>query len=297
MRVGIIASLKYKEEILPTARKVFKNVVFVPITDIKIEIGEEINVWYKEKNLNELDAIIPLPSSHYEFYYTCLKALENRTYIPIPSDKFFMWIKRPVLFNLLLKNGINVKDLFVISYSSQTEEIIKHLKLPVSITSGRKRIVVNNKETLASVLPLFKVGYTLLITKPIIPEENIFTLLVNKRIVASYDEVNKKSIILDESLRKIVLKIREVIESDFFVLNLVKYKKKLWVNDISFFLNFSTFKKITRKDVLYALFANLKIRIEEKRKSLLQEISENLISFFRWMENEVSNLRSIGKRI
>jgi glutathione synthase/RimK-type ligase-like ATP-grasp enzyme len=288
MKIAILGSPERKEKDLPLireAKEVFETSLYVPIDGVKLGIEEEPKAWYKKTDLSEFDCILPIPiSKNREFFYTCLRILEENVYLPISSDKFFILWKKPLLLKLFSQNNIEIRRTFVVASDVATGTILEELKLPVIITPpSEKRVLATKKETLKNILSLFKPGYTIVVEKPIKPESVIWTFVVGDEVVASYEKKKsrRRAIKLGEELENLAVKVRKIISSDFCGINFIKTKSHTIVNNVTLSPNFSLFQEVTGKNISRILLSYLKERVKESKKGLLDRFIDTITEFLK----------------
>jgi len=304
MKLAILGSPDRKEKDLPLlneANKIFDSSLYIPVDGINLKVGEDTSALFKRVNLSEYDVILPIPTyRNKEFYYTCLRILEKNVYTPIPSDKFFMMWNKPLMLRLFANNGIDVRKTFVVACNVAANTIINQLKLPVIITPpSRKKVLVTNENTLKNVLDLFRPGHTLIVEKPIKPESMIWVFVIGDEIIASYEKGDKgrRPVIIDKDLERLALKIREIISSDYCAINFIRTKSTVIVNEVTLSPDFSLYQVITGKNVSRSLLSYLRTKAKKEGRSLLDRFIDSFVDAIRWIENEISNIRTIGKRI
>jgi len=271
MKIAILDSLEKKEKdapLLKEAKEIFDKAIYVPINSVKLGIDQELEARFENKNLSNFDVVLPLPTYlKKEFYYTCLRIIEKKVYTPISSDKFFTIWNKPLLLKLFSENRISIRKVFVAAHVSSAKDIIGQLKLPVIITPpSRERILITKEETLKNVLSLFKPGYTITVEKPIKPRSMIWAFVVGSEVIASYEkgERGRRMINLDDKMKKMSIKIRKIVASDFCAINFIKTKTRTLVNEVTLSPDFSLYKHVTGKNVSKILLNYLKTQAEKK---------------------------------
>lgn len=288
MKVVILGSPERKKKDLPVireAQEVFESSLYVPIDGVKLGIEEEPKIWYKKTDLSEFDCVLPLPTpKNKEFFYTCLRILEKNMYVPIPSGKFFILWKKPLLLKLFSENNIEVRRTFVVASDVATSTIVGELKLPVIITTpSEKRILVTKRESLRNILSLFKPGYTVVVEKPIKPESVIWAFVVDGEVAASYERKKsvRRSIKLGEELENLAIKIKNILSSEFCGINFIKTKSRVVVNNVTLSPNFSLFQEVTGKNISRILVSHLKEKAKESKKGFLDRFIDTITEFLK----------------
>ena len=285
MKIAIIGLSEKNTSVVEEAKKVFDEVLYVPIDSIKLEVGEEQRAFYKDVDLSTFDRILPLINTSYnEFMYLCLKILEKNVYVPISSDDFFIINKKCLLMKGLMDQGLKVRKSVFLASNRTSRMIIESLKFPITIrSSSGKRVKVTNEETLNNVLSLFKAGNIRILEKPIEAESVIWFFVVGNEIIASYEQVseNLRSIGVDEDIISKIYRVKKAINSDFFVVNFIRKKDSLIVNDVFLSPDFSVLNKVSGKNTIQPLLVYLKNKVESERVGVIQSIFKSVHDFFR----------------
>ena len=295
MRVAIVSAHPRNEMLLKSFRKKFKKVVYIPVEEIKLSVGEDFQVLYGDEDLFSFDYVLTLPSyPKREFFYTLLRIIERDVEVPIPSKKFFMMWNKILLLRLLSQNGVKIRKTFAIAQNVATRMILNKIKLPVIITppSG-KRVLVKSKETLGDVLSLFRPGYMVIIEKPLKPRSVVNIFIAGDDVIA-YQRVDgrEEETFLDKEMKELSLKIKELLSADFCYLKLLKLEKKVLVSEVNLSPDFQKFYEITGKNIAEILASHIREKLEKKKRGWLDGFIDSLTSFVRWVENEIGNIRS-----
>ncbi len=281
MKIAIIGPKKEKPLILKEAEDIFEEALYVPINSVKLEVGEEEKVFYEDVDLSSFDIILPLlDETNREFMFLCLEILEKEVYIPFSSKDFFIIENDALMKKKLIKCGLKVRKGAILASNRTSRMMIENLKFPIIIRSpSGKGVRATNEETLKNVLSLFKAGYIRILEKPVKAESIIWCFVVGREVIASYEETKEstRSIHLDTETETKLFKIRRVIDSEFFVVNFIRKRKALIINDIYLAPDFSRFKETTGKDVSKLLLLHLKNKMESKNhpiKSLVISVHD-----------------------
>jgi len=284
MKLVIISDPQRGEKdspLLKEASNFFEKFLFVPITQIRVDIAEGFAVKYDQINLADYDCVLPVPSLMYkEVFYVVLRVLSNSTYLPISADKYLLATDEALLFKYLNQNNISTRELFVVSSGMSMKELLKKTRFPLIVRPPYKRVIVTNSKTLRDVLSLTKVGTPIIIEPPIYAERNLLLFLVGDEVIASYEKKGEvlKSAEVGEELKKLSIKTRQLVDCDYCMLNFLLVKNQ-WVLD-KFILSpdFLRIQEITGKDVARALLEHL---AEKSKKSKERKLGEKISKLFR----------------
>jgi len=285
MKIAIIGSTENNKPVVEEAEKLFDEVLYIPLDSIKLEVGEDQKVLYKDVDLSTFDIVLPLVNgSSNETMYLCLSILENNVYLPISSEDFFIIGKKCLLMKKLIEEGLKVRKSVFLASNRTSRMAIESLKFPIIIkSSSGKRVKVTNKETLDNVLSLFRAGNVRTLEKPIEAQSVIWLFVVGNEIIASYEQVGEdlRSIGVNGDLTSSIYRIQKAINSDFFVANFIRKKNSLIVNDVFLSPNFSLFNKVTGKNTISPLLVYLKKKLEYERVGVITCIFNSVHGFLK----------------
>ena len=169
-----------------------------------------------------------------EVFYTLLNFLEDKTLVPISSSNFiFLWNK-PLLYLTLSKHGIKTRKFVTIADPYAIKLLWKKLRVPIILLSSGKKILIKKKDTLVDVLSLFKVGRMLVFERPIKATSVLYVFVAGERVLCM-EKVGKRKRMVEvkNRIRKIAMKIKEILSSDFCSIKLIRSKSGLVVDDVS----------------------------------------------------------------
>ena len=181
-------------------------------------------------------------------------------------------------------NKLKVRKSTILASNKTTTMLIENLKFPIIVRSlSGKGVRVTNEETLKNVLDLFKAGYIRILEKPIETKSVIWCFIVGDEIAASFEESKEttRSIHVDTETETKLLKMRRTINSDYFVVNFIRKRNDLIVNDIYLKPDFSKFKEVTGKDVSKTLLAHLKNKVESMKAGPITSLINSLQDFIK----------------
>ena len=285
MKIAVIGSSKENSTLVEEAEQIFDEVLYVPIDSVKLEVGEGQRALYKDVDLSTFDIILPLPKdTNREFFFLCLKILEKYTYTPISSDNFFIMDKKCLLMKKFIEQGLKVRKSAFLASNRTSKMLIENLKFPIVMRSyPGKRVLVTNAETLNNVLSLFKAGNIRILEKPIEAESALWFFVVGNEIVASYEQLgeNVRSISPDGEIISKLFRIKKAVDSDFFVVNFIRRKNSLILNDVLLTPDFSELDKVTGKNTSRLLLIYLKNKVESMRVSPITSLVNSMYSLIR----------------
>jgi len=298
-KVLVVGEKSSEEYIIEPLRKRFHTVVFAVPDEINLKAGERNEAFFNHIDLTSFSYALFLPgSSKREFYHALALILHDAGVKVSVSMETLLYIwHKPVLFRKLAGSGIPVRRIYAISQDVAGEVILKELKLPVIIIppSG-KAVYVTKEETLRSVLSLFPAGHMVVAQKPM-KVESTLVVFVSPRDFVAYERKgnSRKAVVPDDKAKEIAAKVREVIDSDFCTVFLLKKGNRYVVSDVKLLPPFKTFKEVTGKDIGSIIASE----IEEQLPSfdIGEFIGRMVEKFVRWVERETGNIRPPAKGV
>jgi hypothetical protein len=284
MKIAIVSGPHRKDKdspLLKEAGNFFEKVTFVPITQIRVDIADGLHVKFGNTDLSEFGCVMPIPGKTYkEVFYIMMRVLSKSTYIPMHPEKYLFSTDEAALFNYLNRNGINTRELFVVSSQMPMSEVLKRTKFPLTVVEGHKRIVVTTPKTLKDVVSLAKVGTPIVIEPAIYAARSVFVFMVGDNAIASYERKGKqtKVIEVDDELKEIAVKVRNLIGCDYCSLSFYNSRGKWYLSKFTMSPDFGSIQRITHKDVARALLEHM---AEKSRKSIDKRIGDKISRLFR----------------
>ncbi len=276
MRLLVIGDPERKKQdyvIIKAARKLFTDVLYVPITDIMLETGGRLpkRILYKNEDITNYECSIPIPTlKYFDLFVAVVNVLRGNTYLPYTTEKMIMLQKRFVTIAFLREFGIR-SDNFYYSISPDVFEKTR-FTFPLEVLIGDKRLVVDKKINLKGILSLRKSGEGIFImphSKTCIDEY----LVMGKTLVGGLRRKKKYSRIKPtKKVRQTIRKIIKLVGVDYFS---VKMKKNDVVS-LSLCPEFFEFRRVLKKDVATPLLDYI---IKKKHQDMT--VFDNIIDFIR----------------
>jgi len=271
MKIAVVGDPRREEKDLPLikeGKKIFDSCLYVPITQVRLDIEENFAVRYKDENLMAFDYVLPIPTLPYrEFFYKMVRILSESVHLPCEPEKYLLTFNEFLLFDYLRKKGIPTRDFIVATSKTSFKEIKKDIQFPVIVQPSYKKVVVTDARTLRDVISLSKFGSPIKLENVINPRKNIWVFLADD-VIACYRKTRdvSKTMKPNGKLRKISLKIKKLIKCDYCALNFLEYDKKMVLNKLTFSPNFSRFQKITGREISKILLTQISKDLERKEE-------------------------------
>lgn len=137
MKLCIIGPSERKEKetdlrLLETAKKNFESVLYVPYTNISLNIDGETRVRYKNIDLSKFDAILPrIPRSKSLFAYLLLSVIPK--YSPLTAHSFLATYDRFLMLQRLRMHGIPVPKVYFTNSIVSAKNFLNEVTFPISL--------------------------------------------------------------------------------------------------------------------------------------------------------------------
>ena len=262
-------------------KKFFDTVTVARPEELRLEVSEDMEVYHKDLNLSEFDGVLLLPKvERNEFFYMVARILEDKgVYLPVNSSALKILWNKPLVWKELSSNGIKIRKVYSIAQNVALGTIRDSISFPVLVTTPEgKKVLATNEEVLKDVLSLFRAGNMVMIEKPLKAQSVIWSFVVGNEVVASYERIKDSRVAttLDDKLKSVSVKIREVLGLDFCAVSFVKMKREVVVNSVTISPDWELFTKVTGKNLVGVLLSYVANRIKERRKSMVETFVDML---------------------
>lgn len=287
MRIAIIGDPSRREKdapIIESANKIFDEELYVPITGVRIETGDENSkVVYNKKDLSSFDCILPIPSSKYlDMFLSIIKILSPCAYLPYGVKSLLLFSKNMLALSKLEEKGFAVLKMYYSISDKGIEASIPKISFPTEITIGTRSSVVDDEKHLRGMIKLRRPGQGILIQEPVVyPITSC--LVLKKDVVASVmiengrsgrkEKKKMSSINIGSELKEIAINAIATLDSDY---GLVSFTNKNKIINLSLSPDFSAIEKATAKGVASLLLNHMlesaKVRIKKKKKGFWKRL-------------------------
>ena len=298
MKVGIV-SAKMNKDVLDFFNQKFPT-FFIPLSEIKFGVERSFSIQHKKLNLFDLDYLIINSNSstlNREIFYTLLKMIEKNVNTPISSENFLIVSNKVLFSNILIKNNINVRKMFVIAQKAVIEDILKEISFPLIVSlPSKKRIVVTKRSTLLEVLSLFKPGIMITIEKILRNARNLSVFVVGNSVIGMEKIDDKIKIVkVEDKIKETAIKIKDLFSIDFCTIDFQVTEDKFYVDDIKISYSEDLLKKTNKNLELLANFIENKIK--EREKSIFKKIERIMLKLLKVVKSEISYPWTKKKRL
>ena len=118
--------------LLETAKKNFQSVLYVPYSNISLNIDRETRIRYKNIDLSKFDAILPrIPRGKNLFAYMLLNVLNK--YSPVSAHAFLATHDRFLMFQRLKMQDIPVPKAYFTNSIVSAKNFLSEMNFPISL--------------------------------------------------------------------------------------------------------------------------------------------------------------------
>lgn len=278
MRIAIIGDPARKNQDMPLIEKasqVFDEVVYAPITEIRIKTGGGNKIIYGKWVLSSFDCVLPIPSENLDIFTAILYALEgSQTYVPYTMKSLLLFQRKVIGLAKLREAGFPTQDFDYFLSDSAVESIIEKIIFPVEVLIGDRSAVTEDERHLRGMIRLRNEGETILLKEPL-KGPVIECIVVGSEVVASVENVHgrrTRSVKMGSSLKELAVNAVKELGSDYGFISLSENK----IVSISLSSSFSAVEKVTNKNVSKDMLIHMRNSVKVRERNILAGIIDVL---------------------
>ncbi|MBN2042944.1 MAG: RimK family alpha-L-glutamate ligase [Candidatus Aenigmarchaeota archaeon] len=202
MKLCILApkpdEIKYStKRLIEEAKKDFR-VTLVPLVDVKLSIGKDMDATYEKQSLKKFDYILPrIDSKRAQIGYPVLRFLDHiGVRKPYPAETVLLAHNKWLTLEQLARYGVPVPETYLTSSKESALRAMNKLKLPLVIKllggfGGEGVLMVDSKEAFQSVVATMKsLKQEILIERFMESSgEDIRGIIAGEEIIASFKRI------------------------------------------------------------------------------------------------------------
>ena len=259
--------------LLKEAKQVFDNVTYFPLQKIVMEFNEELNIFYRGKNITEYDVILPrIPGNYMEIGYTLLKFLKSAgCKLTISPEAVIYTHNKFLTLIMLAKALVPVPSTYLSLKRSPLEMILEKIKYPVVLKilhgcQGKGVMFADSKQSAVSIMDMLETFRQPVFVEEYVknPGEDIRALVVGDKVVVSMKRKAKKGerranigvggkgekYELTEEEKELVMKAAKVLGMGIAGVDMLKEKnKKPLIIEVNVYPGFKGLESATGKNV------------------------------------------------
>jgi len=131
-------------KLLEEAKKRFSSVFFVPVDGIRMGVGKDFTISYRNSDLTKFDAVYArVPRGFYSYAYQLMSLLNPKIYTPVKPISYLLAEERFFLLSVLRKRNVETLDMKMAKSPKAAYGILEEGDFPLIIrTHGKQTGVV-----------------------------------------------------------------------------------------------------------------------------------------------------------
>lgn len=280
MDICIISSNERREKdfiLVKYASKFFKNVKFIEVENLILEVGKGFLVKNEDLNLNNFDVVFPIPTYlKMDLFLPLIKMIETK--LPIKDVNYLKFSQLDSLSKEIKKIKVKLRERICLPANFYEVNSL-NLKYPLIVEILDKKILVQDEYSLKEVLKFSKIYNKIVIKRPIKGRE-IWSLCFNKKILGSYmKEKNSRYLInVDKTLTQKIKNLLELFDLNFACISFIKSNSSYYLDQIIFSPNFKIWESL-EKSILIRLFEEMRNWAKEEKIEFFNTFKKILGAF------------------
>jgi len=240
------------KRLLDEARKQFKHVEHVPLTDVVLEVGKKPRALYGKNALESYDYILPrIDSKRAEIGYPIMRYLDETDVMkPYPASTVLVAHNKFLTLMELTKKGIPVPETWITGSKETANRIIDKQKLPIIMKllsgfGGEGVLIMESKDAAKAAIHTLKTLRQEVLIEEYIPNpgEDIRAIIAGDEVIASFKRIaasgSKKANIhlggkgadfkMPSEMKEIAIQSAKAIKSRICAIDLVESKDATYV--------------------------------------------------------------------
>ena len=186
--------------LLEEGKKVFDEFFYVTIPEVKIKFGDKTKVFFKNRDLANLDFIIPrIPRTYAKLGYIILSILKDKLYIPIKPESVLISHNKFLTLVALKESWLPVPDTYLTISRQTLESLLDRIDFPVVMklldgSLGKGVMFADSKESVVSFMDTLERFKELIFLEEFIPNpgEDIRVFVLGDRALAAMKRKAKR---------------------------------------------------------------------------------------------------------
>lgn len=240
------------KRLLEEARKRFRHVEHIPITDVILEVGKKPNARYGKNMLESYDYILTrIDSKRAEIGYPIVRYLDETDVMkPYPASTILVAHNKFLTLMELTKKGIPVPETWITGSKETAKNIIEKQELPIIMKllsgfGGEGVLIMESRDAAKAAIHTLKTLMKEVLIEEYIPNsgEDIRAMVAGDEVVASFKRIaasgSKKANIhlggkgidfkMPPEMKEIALQSAKAIKSKICAIDIVESKDATYV--------------------------------------------------------------------
>jgi ribosomal protein S6--L-glutamate ligase len=258
----------------------------IPLTSIKLKIGEEIDALYKNESLREYDYILPrIDAVRAQVGYPVMRFLDDMgVKKPYVAETIIIAHNKFITLEELAKKGVPVPETYMTGSKHSAIEIIEKIDLPLILKllsgfGGQGVMMADNKDVAESIIDTMNILKQQILIEKYIPNphEDIRGIVAGDEIIASFKRVASENDFranikaggkgvpfkLSEEMKELTFKSAEAIKSRLCAVDMIQDNEgKVKVIEVNINPGFRGIEKATNINVAKRVIEFIKKEIK-----------------------------------
>jgi len=270
--------------LLEEAKKEFEAEL-IPLIDIKLKVGNGMDIVHDKKSLKQFDYILPrIDSKRAAIGYPVIRFLDDLgVRKPYPAETVLIAHNKFLTLEELVKNGIPVPETYLTGSKTAAKDILGRQRLPVilkllSSFGGQGVMILESKDAVHTAIDTMTTLKQEILIEEYIPNpgEDIRGIVAGEEIVASYKRIaspgEKKANLysggrpsvfkLTSEMEEIVFRAAEAVKSKICAVDMVQGKDGIRVIEVNINPGLKGIEKATDINVAQRIISFVKNEIK-----------------------------------
>lgn len=293
MKLAILGPSKSKlgystERLLEEAQKSFKKVDLVPVIDVKLRIGKEMDAVWGKKSLKDYDYVLTrIDASRAQIGYPVVRILDQLgVNKPYKAESIIIAHNKFITLEKLVEAGIRVPETFLTGSRKSAKSIIDKHKLPIVLKllsgfGGLGVMFMETREAATSAIETMKTLKQEICVEEFIknPGEDVRGIVAGDEVIASFKRIAAKGerranvkiggravpYNLPDETKEIAIKAAKAIGADICAVDMIE-GDRTYVIEVNINPGLKGIEGATNLNVAQRIVEHARKRAEEAKK-------------------------------
>lgn len=297
MKGCILGPLQKSEcelDILREGKKIFNEFFYVPIPEVRISLRDVTKVLYKNRNLANLDFIIPrIPRTYVNLGFTILNILKDKLYLPITPESVLISHNKFLTLLRLKEAGLPVPKTYLATSRQSLENLLDKMKFPVVMkllygSLGKGVMFADSKESAVSLMDTLERFKEPILLEEYIPNpgEDIRAFVLDGDVLVAMKRKAKrgerraniavggvgKKIEINLEQRDLAIKAAKALGMEICGIDILEGRKGPVIIEANVNVHFEGLKRATGINVAREIVEYVKNEVEEIGKTTIEKV-------------------------
>lgn len=301
MKGFILGPLKRSEcelQLLEEGEKVFEEVFYVPLPEVRMEFGKEARIFHNNKDLTNFDFVIPrIPRTYTNLGFIILNILKEKLYVPIRPESVLISHNKFLTLVALKEANLPVPETYLATSRQALENILDEMRFPVVMkllygSLGKGVMFADSKESAVSLMDTLERFREPIFLEEYVPNpgEDIRAFVLGNDILAAMKRKAKrderranigiggtgKAIKANSKIRDLATKAANVLGMSIAGIDLIKGPKGLVIIEANVNVHFEGLENATEINIARHIVEYVKEEREVLGKTRIEKLLHRL---------------------